>query len=191
MKRSRRMPAETRVAGQLGNLYGLMAEFETPEDLLSAARIGARGGVIRKWTRIRRCRWKAWRRRSDSAKRWVQKIILAAGFLGACGGFTLCWWMTVVAYPHNVAGRPLNSWPAYVPITFESMVLVACVTALVSDARVERAAGAVSSGVQRAGIRARVARPVFFVHRVERPAFRSRGYVGILRRASADGGDGS
>jgi hypothetical protein len=65
-------------------------------------------------------------------KTTVQKIILAAGFLGACGGFTLCWWMTVVAYPHNVAGRPLNSWPAYVPITFECMVLVACLTAIVS-----------------------------------------------------------
>jgi Protein of unknown function (DUF3341) len=58
--------------------------------------------------------------------------VLAAGFLGACGGFTLCWWMTVVAYPHIVAGRPLNSWPAYVAITFESMVLVACITAVVS-----------------------------------------------------------
>ncbi|MGH9558045.1 MAG: DUF3341 domain-containing protein, partial [Bryobacteraceae bacterium] len=62
----------------------------------------------------------------------VEKIVLVMGILGATGGFMLCWWITVVAFPHIVAGRPLNSWPAYIPITFESMVLVSCITALVS-----------------------------------------------------------
>jgi hypothetical protein len=62
----------------------------------------------------------------------VQRVVFIAGILGATGGFMLCWWMTVVAYPHNVAGRPLNSWPAYVPITFEGMVLVSCLTAVVA-----------------------------------------------------------
>ena len=61
----------------------------------------------------------------------VQRLVFAAGVLGAAGGFTLCLWMTVVAYPHNVAGRPLNSWPAYIPITFEMMVLISCLTAVV------------------------------------------------------------
>jgi hypothetical protein len=42
------------------------------------------------------------------------------------------WWISVIAFPHNVAGRPLNSWIAYIPITFECMVLIACFTAVIS-----------------------------------------------------------
>ncbi len=125
------MPAETRVAGRLGNLYGLMAEFETPEELLSAA-VLAREAGFQKMDAYSPMPVEGLADAVGFHKTTVQKIILAAGFLGACGGFTLCWWMTVIAYPHNVAGRPLNSWPAYVPITFESMVLVACVTAIVA-----------------------------------------------------------
>jgi ActD protein len=125
------MPAETRVAGRLESLYGLMAEFGTPEALLAAAEAAREAGFER-MDAYAPMPVEGLAEAVGFRKTTVQKIVLAAGFLGACGGFTLCWWMTVVAYPHNVAGRPLNSWPAYVPITFESMVLVACLTALVS-----------------------------------------------------------
>ena len=64
-------------------------------------------------------------------RNWVAQIVLFCGLCGAAGGFRLCWWMTVIAYPHNVAGRPLNSWPAYVPITFECMVLLAALSAVI------------------------------------------------------------
>jgi hypothetical protein len=124
------MPAETRVAIR-GELYGLMAEFETPETLLAAAE-ATRGAGFTKFDAYSPMPVEGLAEAVGFRKTTVQKIILAAGFLGATGGFTLCWWMTVVAYPHNVAGRPLNSWPAYVAITFESMVLVACITAIVS-----------------------------------------------------------
>jgi hypothetical protein len=125
------MPAEISVAGRLENLYGLMAEFETPEELLSAAEFAREAG-FRNMDAYSPMPVEGLAEAVGFRKTTVQKIILGAGFLGACGGFGLCWWMTVVAYPHNVAGRPLNSWPAYVPITFESMVLVACVTAIVA-----------------------------------------------------------
>jgi hypothetical protein len=61
----------------------------------------------------------------------VPRLVFLGGLLGAAGGFGLMWWISVIAYPHNVAGRPLNSWPAYIPITFECMVLIACFTAVI------------------------------------------------------------
>lgn len=56
-------------------------------------------------------------------------VVLIAGLLGACAGYLLQWYPSVIDYPWNVGGRPLHSWPAFVPITFESMVLCAASTA--------------------------------------------------------------
>jgi hypothetical protein len=111
-------------------LYGLMAEFDEPEPLLEAAE-RARAAGYREMDAYSPMPVEGLAEAIGFRSSMVQRIVFVAGLLGATGGFTLCWWMTVVAYPHNVAGRPLNSWPAYVPITFESMVLLACLTAVV------------------------------------------------------------
>ena len=111
-------------------LYGLMAEFATPEALLEAAH-SARAAGYRHMDAYSPMPVEGLAEAIGFRSSLVQRLVFVAGLLGATGGFTLCWWMTVVAYPHNVAGRPLNSWPAYVPITFECMVLVACLTAVV------------------------------------------------------------
>lgn len=50
-------------------------------------------------------------------------VVLTGGILGGCCGFLLQWWISVVAYPLNIGGRPLNSWPAFVPVTFELTIL--------------------------------------------------------------------
>ena len=121
---------ETKATGQV-ELYGLMAEFDTPESLLGAAERAHEAGY-RDMDAYTPMPIEGLAEAIGHRRTTVQKIVFVAGLLGATGGFMLCWWMTVIAYPHIVAGRPLNSWPAYIPITFESMVLVACITALVA-----------------------------------------------------------
>lgn len=124
------MPTETKAAGQVEKLYGLMAEFDRPEQLLVAAE-KAREEGYREMDAYAPMPVEGLSEAIGFRSSWVQRIVFIAGLCGATGGFMLCWWITVIAYPHNVAGRPLNSWPAYVPITFEAMVLVACICAVV------------------------------------------------------------
>jgi hypothetical protein len=112
------------------NLYGLMAEFDEPEPLLEAARRAHAEGY-RQMDAYTPMPVEGLAEAIGFRTSMVQRLVFTAGILGATGGFTLCWWMSVIAYPHNVAGRPLNSWPAYIPITFEGMVLISCLTAMV------------------------------------------------------------
>src|ERR1700719_3305944 len=116
--------------GATSKLYGLMAEFDQPEPLLEAARRAHAEGY-RHMDAYSPMPVEGLAEAIGFRRTMVERLVLAAGVLGATGGFTLCWWMTVIAYPHIVAGRPLNSWPAYVPITFEGMVLIACLTAVI------------------------------------------------------------
>jgi Protein of unknown function (DUF3341) len=109
------MLTETSVSGKLEDLYGIMAEFANPESLLKAAGSARAAG---------------YHDMDAYAPMPVEGLAEAIGFRSSWVQ-RLCWWITVIAYPHNVAGRPLNSWPAYVAITFECMVLVACITAVV------------------------------------------------------------
>lgn len=60
----------------------------------------------------------------------LQYMIFFGGLTGAFVGFGLQWWVCVSAYPHNVGGRPLFSWPAFIPVTFECTVLFAALTAV-------------------------------------------------------------
>jgi len=124
------MLSETRVSEHVENLHGIMAEFDDPESLLAAAQ-QARLEGYRDMDAYAPMPVEGLAEAIGFRGSWVQRLVFLGGLCGAAGGFMLCWWITVIAYPHNVAGRPLNSWPAYVPITFELMVLIACITAVV------------------------------------------------------------
>ena len=110
-------------------LYGVMAEFEEPDQLVAAAQRAYSAGY-RKMDAYSPLPVEGLAEALGFTRDWVAPSVLVGGVLGCCGGFSLMYWITNIAYAHNVAGRPMNSWPAYIPITFECTVLLASLTAV-------------------------------------------------------------
>lgn len=111
-------------------MYGLLAQFDTAEQLLSASQRAHAAGY----------------RRMDAYSPFpieglgeavglrtnaVPMIGLTGGVVGAITGYGLQFWVHTTALPINVGGRPLNSWPAFVPVTFELAVLFSALSMLV------------------------------------------------------------
>jgi hypothetical protein len=113
------------------SLHGLMAEFSDHSALLKAAERAYAEGY----------------RRMDAyspfpidglaeamGKRGtpIPLVVLLAGMAGGMGGYLMQWYALAVDYPLDIGGRPLHSWPAFVPITFELTVLSAALAAFLS-----------------------------------------------------------
>ncbi len=115
----------------LPSIHGAMAEFTTPEDLIAACkRAYARG--YRKMDAYAPMPVDGLAEAIGYRRNNVALCVLIGGLCGVTGGFALLEWIAGVAYPHNVGGRPLNSWPSFIPITFECMILLAALTGFVS-----------------------------------------------------------
>jgi len=110
-------------------IYGLLAEFEAPAGLVAAAERARREGYrcmdayapfpvdgLAEALGFRHTR--------------VPLITLVGGSIGGLGGYFMQYWITAINYPVNVGGRPLNSWPAFIPVTFELTVLGAALAAV-------------------------------------------------------------
>ncbi|MBV9403991.1 MAG: DUF3341 domain-containing protein [Acidobacteriaceae bacterium] len=116
---------------EVAGVHGAMAEFDTPEELLEASERAYSAGY-RRMDAYAPMPVHGLAEAIGYKKNYVALCVLIGGIAGVVGGFGLLEWITVVAYPHNVGGRPLNSWPAYIPITFECMILLSALTALIS-----------------------------------------------------------
>ena len=116
-------------ASHLPAVHGAMAEFETPEDLIAACERAYASGY-RAMDAYAPMPIEGLPEAIGFTKNKVALAVLIGGSCGAIGGFTLLEWITQIAYPHNVGGRPLNSWPSFIPITFECMILFSAFTSL-------------------------------------------------------------
>jgi len=110
-------------------IYGLMAEFDDPNALVVAAQ---------------RARHEGYRRMDAYSPFPIEElhdalgmttsrlplIVLVGGLVGCIGGFALQYWVSAVENPWNIGGRPLFSWPAFIPIIFECTILVAALSAV-------------------------------------------------------------
>src|SRR5271166_2306161 len=111
-------------------LHGVMARFETPEQLLRAANETYQAGY-RKMDAYSPMPIEGLAEAVGFRRNWVSPIVLCAGLTGCAVGFLFLYWITTIAYAHNIGGRPFNSWPAYIPITFECTVLLSALTAVI------------------------------------------------------------
>jgi hypothetical protein len=110
-------------------LYGVMAQFDSPSALVAAARETYAAG----YRRINGYSPFPIEELSEAIgfKRTILPlIVLIGGILGALGGFLMQYWTEVIDYPIIVGGKPFNSWPAFIPITFECTVLGAALAAV-------------------------------------------------------------
>src|SRR5882757_1542734 len=104
-------------------VYGLMAEFETPGDLVAAARRTREAG-FKNFDAFTPYPIHELDAAMDLHDNRVSLFTLIGGLLGCAGGFGLASWVQAVVLPLNIGGRPLISAPMYIPITFECTVLV-------------------------------------------------------------------
>jgi hypothetical protein len=110
-------------------IHGLMAEFETPEQILDAARRARLAGYVT-MDAYTPYAVEGLSEELGLGRTQIPFIVLVAAIIGAGVGFLMQWYSMAVDYPLNVGGRPHNSWPVFVPIAFEVMVLVAALSAL-------------------------------------------------------------
>jgi hypothetical protein len=110
-------------------IYGLMAEFDTPTDLVVAARKTYEAG----YKRIDAYTPFPIEQLSEAIgfhHNGVPLVVLIGGILGCFSGFAMQWWIATVSYPVNVGGRPYLSTPAFIVVTFEMTILFAVLAAV-------------------------------------------------------------
>jgi hypothetical protein len=108
-----------------------VAEFETPDDLIAASE-KARDNGYKKMDAFAPFPVEGLSDAAGVTDHIVPWLTLAGGFFGMAVGYGLQYWAGEIAYPLNIGGRPIHSWPTFIPPTFECTVLFASLTGVIS-----------------------------------------------------------
>lgn len=111
-------------APQQRKIFGLIAEFKEPHPLVEAAKKAYRGGY-RAMDAYTPYPVEGLAEAIGFHKNGVAPIVFIGGVIGALTGFGMQHFASVIHYAYDVGGKPFFSWPAFIPVTFELMVLVA------------------------------------------------------------------
>jgi hypothetical protein len=117
--------------------YGLLAEFHSAAALVRACE-QVRDAGFKRWDAHSPFPIHGLDRALGLAPSRVPWAVLVGALAGACGGMLLQWWVAVVAYPLVISGKPLFSYPAFVPITFELAIIGGVVGGLLAMLHLNR-----------------------------------------------------
>jgi hypothetical protein len=110
-------------------LYGVIAEFSSPAELMSAAEAAKDEGFT-EMDAFSPFPIHGLHEAVGMRPGGMSLIVLIGGIIGGISGFFMCWYANVISYPLNIGGKPFNSWPAWIPITFECTILFAAFAAV-------------------------------------------------------------
>jgi|SRR5690242_11388644 len=103
-------------------VYGLIAEFDTPTEIVVAARKAYAEGY-RRMDAYSPFPVEGLSEAIGFPKDNVALVCLIGGILGLATAYVLQYWINAQSYPLNIGGRPFHSWPAFIVVTFEMTVL--------------------------------------------------------------------
>ncbi|SFI58831.1 DUF3341 domain-containing protein [Planctomicrobium piriforme] len=109
--------------------YGLLAEFPDSDSLIEAAQALTDRGY-RKVEAYSSFPIEGLAEALNFHRSWIPLVVFIGGVAGCIIGFSMQYWISVYAYPLNIGGRPTNSWPLFIPVTFELTILLAASSAV-------------------------------------------------------------
>jgi hypothetical protein len=110
-------------------IYGLMAEFDSPDALLVAAQRAYEAGY-RRMDAYSPFPVEGLAEAIGFHRSGLPLVVLIGGIVGGLGGYLMQYYLSVIDYPLNIGGRPLHSAPSFIPVTFELTILIAALAAV-------------------------------------------------------------